>query len=170
MRRRYDYDGSYLEEVAQASPGAAFRLMLLPLFSQYRNGATVDLWAGAALASTRDGDCGPCLQLVVNAALEQGANPELLRAALAGDMEQAGETGLGYRFALACIHDQPGLPAVREEVLQAYGAAALASLSIAASTGRAWPVLKRGLGHGQACQAVVIGDRSLALPVEAGYG
>lgn len=163
MRKRYNYDGSYLEEVASVSGGGAVRLMLLPLFSQYRAGASVDLWAGAAAGSTRDGDCGPCLQLVVDMALESGADAQRLHAALAQQFDAAGDTGLGYRFAQAVIHDGAELQEVRNEIQHRFGEQALVSLSITAATARSWPVIKRGLGHGQACQAVIVDEQRLAL-------
>tara|TARA_B100001540_G_scaffold312407_1_gene333469 strand:+ start:7422 stop:7970 length:549 start_codon:yes stop_codon:yes gene_type:complete len=157
MQRRYDYDGSYLREVAQVSGGGALRLgVLLPLLSGYRAGLPVDLWAGAAVASTREGDCGPCLQLVVDMALEQGADAAALRAILRGRPADAGVTGLGYRFALAAIGGGPDLEPLRGEIGARYGERALVSLAIVSATGRAWPVIKRGLGHGQACRAVSV--------------
>ena len=165
MQRRYNYDGSYMEEVAAVSSGGAMRLLLLPLFSQYRGTAPIDLAAGAAVASTREGDCGPCLQLAVDMALEQGASVEDLRRALAGDATSAGEVGLGFRFACAAIADSDELAALRAEIAARYGEAAVVSLSIAAATGRTWPVIKRGLGHGQACSLVTVGDAAVEAAV-----
>lgn len=158
MRKRYDYDGSYMEEVAAVSSGGALRLMLLPLLSSYRGGAPIDLAAGAAVASTREGDCGPCLQLAVDMALEQGASPDDLHRALAGDPAGAGETGLGYRFARAAIEDGADLVELRAEILARHGERAVVAVSLAAAMGRTWPVIKRGLGYGQACRLVTVGD------------
>lgn len=158
MRKRYGYDGSYMEEVAAVSSGGALRLMLLPLLSQYRGSAPIDLVAGAAVASTREGDCGPCLQLAVDMALEQGACADGLRRALAGDPAGAGDTGLGFRFARAAIEDGAVLAQLREEIVARYGESAVVALSLAAATGRTWPVIKRALGHGQACRRITVGD------------
>lgn len=164
MQARYDYDGSYLREVADVSSGGALRLgVLLPLLSGFRAGCPVDLWAGAAVASTREGDCGPCLQLVVDMAIERGANAGDLRTALEGDHAAAGLAGLGYRFALAAIADNDTLETLRREVRERFGEKAVVSLAITAATGRAWPVIKRGLGHGKVCQAVEIERQTLRL-------
>ena len=164
MDRRYGYDASYLPEVATVSAGGALRLsVFLPLLSGYRAGAPVDLWAGAVIASTRDGDCGPCLQLVIDMALEQGANPAALRDALEGRLHEAGITGLGYRFGLAAISGAEDLPSLRQRIRDEFSEQALVSLSITAATGRAWPVVKRGLGHGMACTAVSIDHQRLSL-------
>lgn len=170
MQARYNYDASYLREVAGVSTGGALRLgVLLPLLSGFRTGCPVDLWAGAAVASTREGDCGPCLQLVIDMAIERGAHAGDLRAVLEGDLAAAGLTGLGYRFALAAIADDESLESLHREVGERFGEKAVVSLAITAATGRAWPVIKRGLGHGKACQAVEIERRTLRLQ-EAGRG
>lgn len=158
MQRRYNYDASYLRDVAAVSSGGAIRLGLLPLFSQYTAGVPAELWAGTAVGSTLDGDCGPCAQLVVDVALEREVSAERLRAGLRGDWENAGLVGLGMRFAHAAITDTPELDAVREEIRSQFGERAIVSLSIVAATGRTWPVIKRGLGHGKICQSLRIDD------------
>ena len=170
MRRRYNYDATYLREVADVSGGGALRIgLLLPMLSGYRAGCPVDLWAGAAIASTREGDCGPCLQLVIDMAIESGANPDGLRTALQGDPAAAGDTGLGFRFALAAINDDENLEELRSEIRRKFSDRALVSLSITAATGRTWPVIKRGLGHGHLCQSVRIDQKPVNLVhVEAG--
>lgn len=165
MQRRYDYDASYLNDVAQVSGGAAVRLGMLPLLSQYSAGVPADLWAGTAVGSTLDGDCGPCLQLVVNVARERGVAARELRAALNGDWEAARNVGLGMRFAQAAIQDGSELEALRDEIAQQFGERAVATLAIVAATGRAWPVIKRGLGHGKVCQSVRIDDLDVQIGV-----
>lgn len=158
MQARYDYDTSYMREVAAVSSGGALRLGLLPLLSQYSAGCGPQLWSGACMASTLDGDCGPCLQLVVNVALERGVPPALLRAALQGGEAQAGQVGLGFRFARAAINDTSDLESLRAEIIADHGEQAVVSLALVAATGRTWPVIKRGLGHGRVCQSVRIED------------
>ena len=125
--------------------------------SQYRGDAPPELWAGAALASTLDGDCGPCAQLTVDFALEAGVRPEIIRACLRRDFEAAGLAGLGFRFAEAAIADDPVDGELREEIEQNFGATAVVALAFATATARAFPVLKRAMGHGQACQRIDLG-------------
>lgn len=170
MQSRYDYDGTYLREVASVSSGGALRLgLFLPMLSGYSAGCPVDLWAGAAVASTREGDCGPCLQLVIDMAIERGANPDALCTTLQGHPEAAGLTGLGFRFALAAITDDESLEDLRTEIRRSFSEKAVISLSITAATGRAWPVIKRGLGHGHLCQSVRIDRKTVDLPRFEGH-
>lgn len=154
---RYQYNGDYMHEVYDISTIAGLRLSMLPVLSQYR-GPNIDIWAGAALASTLDGDCGPCAQLVVNMALEAGANPEHLSQCVQGDAASAEAVGLGFRFAKAAINDLIETDDLREEIITGYGKEASLAAAFTAATSRAYPVLKRALGKGSACTALNIGE------------
>lgn len=161
---RYDYDTGYMETVADVSGRAALGLSLLPLYTQYRGPkAAVGVWAGAIIASTREGDCGPCVQLVVDMALEQGVPADQIALCLQGSPEAAGDVGLGFRFCQAAVADSPDLPLLRDAIEQRFGAAAVTAASFAASGGRIYPVLKRGLGYGQICSRVTIKDQAVEV-------
>lgn len=154
---RYQYNGDYMHEIYDISSSAGIRLSMLPMLSQYR-GPNVDIWAGAALASTLDGDCGPCAQLVVDMALEASANPEHLSRCVQGNPASAEAVGLGFRFAQAAINDLPEANDLREEIIAGYGKEASLAAAFAAATSRAYPVLKRALGKGSACAVLNIGE------------
>ena len=134
------------------------RLSAFPLISQYRGPKRGQkVWVGAILASSLDGDCGPCAQLTLDMALEAGAPEEELRACLQGDAEHAGDIGLGFRFAQAAIASDVEADALGAEIKLKYGQQAVVAAAFAAASGRMYPVLKRGLGHGAACQKLRIG-------------
>lgn len=152
LERRYAYDAAYAHHVIGVSRGAGIRLALFPLIAQYRGpDAGRMVWAGALFASTREGDCGPCAQLVVDMAAAGGVPVASMRACAEGRAGEAGDVGLGYRFAMAAIADSPEAGALGEEIAGRYGEAARVAASFAAATGRFYPVFKRGLGHGQLC-------------------
>jgi len=157
LERDYDYDARYMHEIIDVSARSGLRLAALPLLSQYR-GPDPGLWAGACLASTLDGDCGPCAQLIVDMAREAGLDAATLHALLAGDPEDAGTAGLGFRFAQAAILGDPAIEDLRAEIVSSLGERALVAATYAAATGRVYPVLKRAMGHGAACQVLRIGD------------
>ena len=79
MQRAFNYDTSYMHEIIDISPGAAWGLSRLPAFYKYRGAPAGQIpWTGALLASTLDGDCGPCAQLVVDMALAGGGDADAL--------------------------------------------------------------------------------------------
>ena len=161
---RYNYDPGYMLHVTDISTEAGLRLAALPFFAGYRKPPAAALvYAGAALASTLDGDCGPCVQLVVDMAIEGGVPREAVTACLRGSPESAGETGLGFRFAQAAIADTPELDALRAEIEALHGKEAVVAASFASASGRVYPVLKRGLGFGAVCAKVRIGNDSIGV-------
>ena len=164
FERRYDYDASYSHEVIDIAAGAGFRLALFPLLTQYRGPkAARGVWAGALLASTMEGDCGPCVQLVVDVAVEAGVAPEALAACAEWRSSDAGDVGLGFRFAMAAIADDPQTDALGNEISALYGEGARLAASFAAASGRFYPVFKRSLGHGQTCARLRINGHEIAV-------
>ena len=167
MGAAYNYDTAYMHEVTDVSAGAALRYFGLPMLSQMR-GPSVEVWAGASLGSVLDGDCGPCAQLVIDISISAGVSVEALRACLRGDKDQAGAVGLGYRFAYAAIQGSTDLEDLRQEITDNYGKEALISAAYASAVARAFPVLKRGLGHGYLCQKLEVGGQPVSVTRSVG--
>ena len=162
--RRYNYDVDYLHTLIDVSPGAAVELNRLQKFYTYRGPATGrPVWTGALLASTLDGDCGPCAQLVVDMALENGADAAGLVACVEGRPEMAGAIGLGFRFARMAITGDPDADFLQREIEAEFGKKAAVSCAFAAASGRIYPVLKRGLGYAHACTRLDIGGAPVKL-------
>jgi hypothetical protein len=94
-------------------------------------------------------------------ALEAAVPAEEIALCLQGNAKAAGDVGLGFRFSQAAIADARALEELRKEIEARFGAAAVTAASFAASSGRIYPVLKRGLGFGQTCSRVIIEDRAI---------
>lgn len=159
--RSYDYDAAYMLDVIEASSSAGLRLSAFPLISQYRGPKQAQMvWVGAIFASTLEGDCGPCAQLVLDMAQDAGADMEMLQKCFDGDPHQAGDIGLGFRFALAAIQGDLAADELGREIESKYGKRAVIAAAFAAASGRFYPVFKRGLGYGHACTALTFETRS----------
>ena len=157
FERMFDYDAGYMREVIEVSPRAALRLGGLSRVSGFQ-GPSKEVWAGALLASSLEGDCGPCAQLVVDMAVKAGSRRTCCARRVAREFAAAGDVGLGFRFAEASIADDPEAETLRREIRAKHGAEAVIAAGFAAASGRAYPVFKRALGHGAACRRLQIGD------------
>ncbi len=158
--KKYGYDVSYMHEVIDASTKAGLALTLLPMLTQYKGPVKARaVWAGALLASTLDGDCGPCGQLVVSFALEEGVNGNELLAAIEGRYDDAADVGLGFQFARHAISGSYDTNTFGETIRERFGDQAVIAASFAAGSGRFYPVFKRGLGEGHACQQLTVNGR-----------
>jgi hypothetical protein len=174
IRRRLDafeaqwrYPMDYARALLAASRRGFRRFSKLMALSGHREAVPSAAWHAAKLLAIRAEDCGPCTQLVVDMARADGVSDALLRAVLASDQDalQAidADAAAAVRFAAAWVARAPALDATRDEVRRRFGEAGLASLALAMSAARLYPMVKTALGHGQACQRVHIGADELVF-------
>lgn len=155
--QRYGYDASYLHEMADTSLSAAVRFMIMQRVAGYwRADAPRDAWCAAAIASALVEDCGPCVQITTDMALGAGMKGEAIRALLSGAPTDP-DAQLGFDYGRALLDGSDGLDELRDRIERKWGKKALVAISLRAMTGRNFPVLKRAMGHAQACQRVRVG-------------
>ena len=68
--KRYRYDTSYLEYMLRESPAAAFKFGRLAEATAHREVIPVDAHFAAKITGAMAEDCGPCVQLAIDMALE----------------------------------------------------------------------------------------------------
>src|ERR687898_2351623 len=102
FERQWIYDASYLHEIIEASPRAAWMFSRAAAIGKYRKDVPVAVWAAAAITAVRHEDCGPCTQLGVSMAEKAGVDPKVLRAVLSEDpTAMPADVALAWRFAPA---------------------------------------------------------------------
>jgi hypothetical protein len=165
LERRYDYDASYLRALAAASPKALIAFSGVGRLQGFAEGAPRAAIAAAALAGTLNEDCGPCTQIVVRRAEEQGVSPAILAAILAGDGEAMGpDAGLAFGFARASLaRDLESSEDLRSQVVARWGQKGLAAIALAMAAARVYPTVKYALGYGKACSRVTVGGRAVTV-------
>jgi alkylhydroperoxidase family enzyme len=163
FEKKYGYDMGYARDLLRLSKPAFWKFARLMPFSQHREGVPKAAWHAAKIVGARSEDCGPCVQLVVDMAREDGVSDAVVRAVLRDDVAALdADTALAYRYARAVVaHDAQSL-ALRDEILQRLGPPALASLALALTASRMFPMVKAALGHGHACLRVKVGQEVVA--------
>ena len=161
--RRYQYDTSYLEEMLNHSPGAFLKFSSLNVLAAHHSGVPLDVCFTARIRAALWEDCGPCVQLVCNMAEEAGIDTATIAAVIAGDLDELHEElVLTVEFTELVLAHNPDADALRAQVRQRWGEDGLISLALSISTTRVYPNVKYVLGHGQACNRVQLGGRSIA--------
>lgn len=158
----------FIREMYDAAPGGFWRFAMFMPMSRYRRVLPKEARVAAGIAAIHSEDCGPCLQTGINLALADGVQPEIIRAAVTGDLASMDErTRTVFEFAQAiCTRD------IRSEKLRArietwWGKAATVELALVIASARVFPTVKRTLGHGQACLRVTIGDETVRAEIAA---
>lgn len=169
FQERWGYDTSYVREILEeAGVPAVAPLQALGKLSAFRRDVPISVYHAAALTAAKAADCGPCLQLGVSMAQEQGVAPELIRAIVQRDFERIPKDALlGVELALGTIARDGTGDEARDEVLRRWGRAGLVSLAYAIVAAQAYPAFKYAVGHGRACVRLRVGNETIAMQPEA---
>ncbi len=163
MERHYDYDATYMHEMLDASLPGFRRFMKMQMAARnWDGGAPLNAAAAAGIAGALVEDCGPCVQIASDIAMEQGMKAEVIQALLSGTPTD-GDAQLGFDYGRALLHGSENLDELRERIETQWGKVALIAMSLQAMTARNYPVIKRALGHAKTCQRVRIGKSEIAV-------
>ncbi|HSM94918.1 MAG TPA: hypothetical protein VLT91_02665 [Rhizomicrobium sp.] len=155
---QYNYDATYMHELADASPSAFVRFGIMQSAGgNWRGDAPPTAWFASGIAGALFEDCGPCVQIASDIAVEQGMPGDIIKALLCGAPTDA-DAQLGFDYGRALLGGTENLDDLREIIENKWGKAALIALSLRAMTARNFPVLKRAMGHAKTCQRVRIGN------------
>lgn len=169
FERATDYDATYLHELAEASLGAFRRFAGAQSMSQFREDAPLDAWHAAKIAAMVEQDCGPCVQLCVTLAGQDGLPAAQVRAMLTGDLAAMGEdAALAWRFTRAVNERDFEADLLREQIVQRWGRRALASVALQIAVAGLYPTLKAAFGHGKACSRIRVGEEDIVPRLAAG--
>jgi hypothetical protein len=167
FERNWNYDGSYMRDIIDASPRAAWLFSRAAALGQFRRGIPIEPWCAAGIIAVRHEDCGPCTQLGVTMAERAGVSPAVLRAVLADNPSaMPPDVALVWKFTRATLAHDAAADAYREAIVKRWGRLAVVSLAFAITAGRIYPTVKYALGHGKACTRIVVGGA--AMPLDRG--
>src|SRR5215470_4432535 len=65
FERTWKYDASYMRDLIDASPRAAWLFSRVTALGQFRRDVPIEAWYAAGITAVRHEDCGPCTQLAV---------------------------------------------------------------------------------------------------------
>jgi len=165
MERRYDYDATYLHELVDISTAGAVRYFTAQSFGRWQGPVPRDAWHAAAIGAALVEDCGPCVQIASDRAVEAGMPGQTIKALLCGEAADA-DAKLGFDFARALLTATDNLDGLRDAVEARWGRQGIVALSTMAMVSRNFPVLKRALGHARTCQRVRIAGSDVAVAAE----
>jgi len=171
FERQWNYDASYMHEMIEADPRAAWMFQRATSLGKYRKDVPADAWAAAAITAVRHEDCGPCTQLGVTMAERSGVDPDVLRAVLTeSPAMMPPDVALAWRFTRATLDHDPSAHEYHEEIVRRWGPRAVLSLAFAIVTARMYPTVKYAMGHGKACSRIVVAGAPLAFDHGAPIG
>ena len=145
----------YLRKIADSSTSAFLKFGMFSPLALHRKVVAPEIWHLARLAATQARDCGTCVQVVVNAALNDGVPPDLLRSALgSGELHADHQLAIDYGRAVSVAGED--VLSLVERVRERWGEDALVELALAVATTQVFPLVKRGMGLAVSCSLVEV--------------
>jgi hypothetical protein len=162
--RQWSYDASYMRDIIDASPRAAWLFSRAVALGQFRRDIPIEPWFAAGITAVRSEDCGPCTQLGVSMAERAGVSPAVLRALLADDPgAMPPDVALVWKFTRATLAHDPAADEYRTAIVKRWGRLALVSVAFSITAARIYPTVKYALGHGKACMRIVVDGTPVLL-------
>src|SRR5690348_18146402 len=122
FERQWKYDGSYMRDIIDASPRAAWLFSRAAALGHFRRDVPIEAWCAAGITAVRHEDCGPCTQLGVTMAERAGVSASVLRAVLSDDPEaMPADVALVWRFTRATLAHDAAADAYRDEIVRRWG-------------------------------------------------
>ena len=147
----------YVRDILRASLPAFFKFALFTPLAQHRRKLPAEAYRVARIVATQDEDCGTCVQIEVNLALNDGVPADVIRAVLNGHPEDL-QPSLAdvYHFAKAVVEASGGEEELRQRIRETYGEDGLVEMALGIASARVFPVTKRALGYAKSCALVEI--------------
>jgi hypothetical protein len=152
--RHFDYDVSYLLELADASPDAFRAFEAAMPMSRVQKIAPIEAVQIAKIAGMRAQDCGPCTELCLKIAREAGVAEAVIQGALRGGKGLGAEQRDIHDYARAVALNEEMDPELLPRLEGRLGKAALAEIAVNLVGVRIYPTLKRALGHAKSCALI----------------
>jgi hypothetical protein len=142
---------AYLDDIANAGGFTMEAFQHFSVLSGHYYNAPPKFMLMTMLGSTHAEDCGPCLEIVRGYAEGAGIHSSRIENALTGKPDSEADK-LAYNFGAAIASGDIATAAeLGDEIEAQFGRPVRTELSLAASTSRVYPAIKRGLGHASAC-------------------
>lgn len=148
---RYRYDTGYMERLLGMAPAAYERFAAAMGMSQAGESLPVDARFVAKAATLLGDDCGPCLQLTLQMAVEAGVRRELLGALLDRPDELPPPLRDVYRHARQVVAGENGDGERIERLRAAFGDQGFGEICVLIAGARLYPTIKRAMGAASSC-------------------
>jgi hypothetical protein len=162
MEAHYGYDATYMHEMLDSTMTGFRRFMKIQSGGTWRGDAPADAWWAAGLAGALLEDCGPCVQIGTDMAVESGMDANIIKALLSGTPTDA-TAQLGFDYGRALLLHADNLDQLGETIESRWGKPVLIALTLRAMTTRNFPILKRALGHAKTCQRVRVAGADITV-------
>jgi len=153
----YNYDASYMKEMLHEAP-AGFETFeaFLPM-ARFSKSAPLDVLFVAKIIVTKNEDCGSCLQLTIDMAVEAGVDKTVIEDVVFKEGKSLpSNLKLVYDFALAITQNRVVSDELYAQINEQYSKETMIELALAIASAKVFPTIKRTLNDAKSCSMITL--------------
>mgnify|MGYP005989664831 CR=1 FL=1 len=157
FQNHYNYDTNYMKEMLTENPNAYETFEgFLPMAS-FADEAPKDVLFVAKLTSMKNEDCGACLQLNVDMAIEAGVDKKIIQDIIFNEGKTlTSELKTVYDFTLSVGNKKDVGTELYSKINALYSKKVLVEIALAIASTKIFPTVKRVLNDFQTCSNIQI--------------
>lgn len=153
----FNYDTSYMKEMLLSNPSAFEKFENFLPMASFVNKALVDDIYLVKIATMKNEDCGACLQLNVDMAIEAGASKEMIKEVVFNEGKNLSEDLKElYSFTLLVANNKIVTQDLYDKIQKKYAKEVLVEFSLAIASAKVFPAVKRVLNDIKSCSVIQI--------------
>lgn len=148
----YNYDCTYLRRLAEMAPEAFDTFVGFMPMGKVGASLSPDMLWTAKIAAMLTEDCGACVQLNIDMALEAGVEGELIKKIIENPEGLDEDLRVIHKFSQAVARNYDDHHKWQQAAAQILSPLQLGELAVAISSTKIYPTIKRALGEFKSCQ------------------
>lgn len=157
FQAHYDYDTSYMKEMLTQNPKAYETFEAFLPMAGVTSESNKDVLYVVKLATIKNEDCGACLQLTVDMAIEAGVDKKIIHEIVFNEGEElVSDLKDVYDFTLAVANNYTPDAILYDTLNKRYSKALMVEIALVLASMKVFPTVKRVLNVFQSCSSIQI--------------
>ncbi len=153
----YDYDTTYMKEMLNVAPNAFEKFESFLPMASFVQSAPKDVIYLVKLAAMKNEDCGACLQLNVDMAIEAGVDKNIIKEVIFNEGKNLPLSLKDiYKFTLLVSNNKIIDDTLYDKIYETYSKEIMVEVSLAIASAKVFPTIKRVLNDIKSCSVIKI--------------
>lgn len=155
FQAHYNYDTRYMKEMLKTNPEAYATFEAFLPMASFKKKTPIEVIFVVKLASMKNEDCGACLQLNVDMAVEAGVNKDIIKAVVFNQGEGlSGQLKDVYDFTVAVAKNETVDSLLYDKINKKYSKDIMTEIALAIASSKVFPAIKRVLNDFHTCSMI----------------
>lgn len=155
FQNHYNYDTTYMKEMLKENPNAYASFEAFLPMASFKEKTPLDVLFVVKITSMKNEDCGACLQLNVDMAIEAGVDKEIIKEVVFNEGKNLSEELKDvYHFTLAVGNNETVQNNLYDKINKRYSKDIMTEIALAIASSKVFPAIKRVMNDFHTCSMI----------------